>query len=195
MEFDDHAIIIPGLGNNVGLLTLATGNWKSKNIVPHIFDAEWAVNEPELQSKLDKAIALVDELIRLGKRISIIGNSAGCSFTMNLFEARKEKIHKIVINCGRIRTGDLPWFTFDKATSSSQSFKEACIKSQKIVDELSTEDKRKILTLRPLFDEIVPARTVVIDGANNKVIPLLGHSLTIGYNLTFGRAMIFSHIK
>lgn len=191
----NHAIIIPGLGNDVGLISWITKSWETKGIVPHVIDAGWKTEEPLLQPKLVKAIALVDELFGMGKRVSIIGNSAGSSFAMNIFEARKEKIHKIVINCGRARTGDLPWFTFDQATSSSQSFKEACVKSEKIVNELSADDKRKMLTLRPSFDEIVPASTVVIDGANDQVIPLLGHSLTIGYNLTFGRGIIFSHIK
>jgi len=191
----NHVIIIPGLGNDVRLISWATRSWMRHGITPHVFDAQWKIEEPQFLPKLDRAIALVDKLSSMGKRVSIIGNSAGSSFAINLYKARHIKIHKVVINCGRVRTHDLPWFTFNQATLTSPSFKVSCINSEKILNDLTIQDKNKILTLRPLFDEIVPSTTVYINGANNQVVPLVGHSFTIGFNLTIGRGVIFNHIN
>jgi len=181
---EHHVIIVPGLGNGVHKHTWATEKWKNFGLIPHIFDAQWTINEPDLQPKLASAIDLVDELFSHENKISLVGNSAGSSFVLNVFNQRKDKIHKVIINCGRVRTGDWPWFTFRQATTSSSSFKESVLKSEKAILTLSWKDKKKILTLRPLFDEVVPYDTVPIDGAINEITPSIGHVLSIALNMT-----------
>jgi pimeloyl-ACP methyl ester carboxylesterase len=184
MSSEHHVIIVPGLGNGVGKHEWATKNWEHYGLIPHVFDAQWTISEPDLQSKLANAIKLVDELYSPTTLVSLVGNSAGSSFVLNVFHRRKEKIHKVVINCGRVRKGDWPWFTFRQATASSPSFKESVIESEKALQTLSSKERKKILTLRPIFDEVVPPATVPVEGATNEVIPSIGHVLSIALNMT-----------
>lgn len=194
MFIENHVIIIPGLGNGVSKHEWAVKDWGKYGIIPHVFDAKWRVEENGFQEKFDRALKMVDGLPDKNVKISIIGNSAGSSFAINILGKRKKRINKVIINCGRVRDGDWPWFTFDQATASSPSFKESVLLAQKIERTFTDEDRKKILTLRPIFDEVVPLSTVPIKGATNKVILSLEHSLSIALNMTLFRKQIIDFI-
>ncbi len=184
MAIEHHVIIIPGLGNGVAKHEWAVRRWKRYGIIPHVFDARWTVEEPDFNRKLERAIHLVDSLAKPNTHVSLVGNSAGSSFVLNIFGKRKKNIHRVIINCGRVRTGDWPWFTFDQATSSSPSFKKSVLMAEKTESTLSETDRVKILTLRPIFDEVVPPITVPIKGARNEVVSSVEHVLSIALNMT-----------
>lgn len=194
MSPQNHVIIIPGLDNKIKLHTLASSSWNRFGIVPHIFNAKWKEEECGLLIKLERALTLVDSLIKQNARISLVGNSAGSSFALNIFGERKKDIAHVVINCGRVRDGDWPWFTFDQATTSSPSFKESVLKAQKTEKTFSFEDRKKILTLKPIFDEVVPPATVPISGAKNITTFSLEHGLSIALNMTLFRKRIIDFI-
>ncbi|MEK7598014.1 MAG: hypothetical protein AAB441_05210 [Patescibacteria group bacterium] len=194
MALINHVIIIPGLGNGVVKHEWAANSWKKFGIIPHVFDAKWRVEENGFQPKLDRALRLVDSLTNKDSKISIVGNSAGSSFALNIFGERKKQISRIVINCGRVRDGDWPWFTFDQATASSPSFKESVLKAQELEKTFTNFDREKILTLRPVFDEVVPPFTVPIQGAKNVIVPSIEHSLSIALNMTLFKKQIFDFI-
>ena len=194
MSITNHVIIIPGLGNGVSKHLWATQSWKKYGIIPHVFDMKWKIEENGFQEKFNRALKLVDSLSDKNSRISIVGNSAGSSFALNLYGKKRTKISKVIINCGRVRDGDWPWFTFDQATATSPSFKESVLRSQELEKTLSSNDRKKILTLRPLFDEVVPPSTVPIKGAKNKIIFSLEHSLTIALNMTLLKKQIINFI-
>lgn len=194
MSPENHVIIFPGLGNRVALHTWATNSWKKFGITPHVFDTRWKTEENGFSKKLERAITLVDSLSNKNVRISLVGNSAGSSFALNIFGQRKRQINKVVINCGRVRDGDWSWFTFNQATGSSPSFKESVLEAQELEKTLTSEDRIKILTLRPLFDEVVPPFTVPIQGAQNKITCSVEHSLSIALNLTLFKRQILDFI-
>lgn len=190
-----HVVVIPGLGNEIQKHIWASDRWRKFGIIPHVLDAKWKTEEKGFRKKLDDALKLVDSLIASGKKISILGNSAGSSLAINMLGERRGKIHRVVINCGRVRTGDWPWFTFNQATASSPSFKESVLRSERVISELSVAEKKKILTLRPLFDEIVPPFTVPIEDATNEVIPSVEHILTIALNMTLFSGRIIKFLR
>jgi pimeloyl-ACP methyl ester carboxylesterase len=194
MPIKNHVIIIPGLGNGVSKHLWAAQSWKKYGIIPHVFDTKWKIVENGFPEKFNRALKLIDSLSDRNSWVSIVGNSAGSSFALNLYGKRRAKISRVIINCGRVRDGDWPWFTFDQATASSPSFKESVLRSQELEKTLTTNDRKKILTLRPLFDEVVPPSTVPINGAKNKVIFSLEHSLTIALNMTLFKKQIIDFI-
>ncbi len=142
MSLENHVIIIPGLGNRVALHTWTTNGWKRFGIIPHVFDARWKTEENGFSEKLERAIVLVDSLSNKNARISLVGNSAGSSFALNIFGQRKKQINKVVINCGRVRDGDWPWFTFDQASTLSPSFRESVLKAQELERTLTVNDRK-----------------------------------------------------
>lgn len=194
MSLNNHVIIIPGLGNGVSKHVLATNGWGKFGIIPHVFDAKWKIEENGFSEKFTRALELVDSMSEKNSRISVVGNSAGSSFALNLFGERKKKISRIVINCGRVRDGDWPWFTFNQATALSPSFKESVLKAQELEKNLTSDDRRKILTLRPLFDEVVPPSTVPIRGAKNMITFSIEHGLSIALNMTLFQKKIIDFI-
>lgn len=194
MDSNNHVIIIPGLGNSVTKHEFAVKGWRKFGIITHVFDARWRIEEKGFQSKLERSLKLVDSLIGKNSKISIVGNSAGSSFALNIFGERKNKINKVIINCGRIRDGDWPWFTFDQATKSSPSFKESVLRAKELEKSLTKNDGQKILTLRPLFDEVVPPFTVPVKRARNEVIPSIEHVVSIALNMTLYKKKIIDFI-
>jgi hypothetical protein len=163
-------------------------------VIPHIFDTRWRTEEKGFQEKRKRAIELVDSLTSKNNIISLVGNSAGSSLALNIFGMRKKQITKVVINCGRVRDGDWPWFNFNQATASSPSFRESVLQAQEMEKTLTPDDRIKIMTLRPLFDEVVPPFTVPIQGAQNNIIYSVEHSLSIALNLTLFRRQILDFI-
>ncbi|KKP67146.1 MAG: hypothetical protein UR68_C0013G0016 [Candidatus Roizmanbacteria bacterium GW2011_GWA2_35_19] len=194
MISSNHVIIIPGLGNGVAKHEWATNSWKNYGIVPHVFDAKWKVEENGFQEKLKRALKLIDSLAGKNSKISIVGNSAGSSLALNLYGERKKQINHVVINCGRVRDGDWPWFTYDQATESSPSFRESVIRAQKLEKKLTKNDRKKILTLRPWFDETVPYFTVPIKDARNEIVPSIEHVISIALNMTLYKKRIIDFI-
>ncbi|MBI3619593.1 hypothetical protein HY214_00370, partial [Candidatus Roizmanbacteria bacterium] len=91
MSADNHVIIIPGLGNWVREHIWVLSSWKKLGIIPHVFDAKWRIEENGFQPKLEKAISLIDLITNKKARVSIIGNSAGSSFAINLYARRKKQ--------------------------------------------------------------------------------------------------------
>lgn len=189
-----HIIVIPGLGNGVAKHEFALKGWRRYKIVPHVFDARWKTEEPDFEPKLRRALELIDSLAGKNTRISLVGNSAGSSFVLNIFAKRKTKIHRVIINCGRVRTGDWPWFTFNQATAVSPSFKQSVLMAQKAERTFLKTDRAKILTLRPVFDEVVPPNTVTIEGSTNEVLPSVEHIITIALAMTILKHKIINFI-
>ncbi|MFZ2206792.1 MAG: hypothetical protein WA061_03975 [Microgenomates group bacterium] len=194
MSTSNHVIVIPGLGNGVDRHIWASNRWKKFGIIPHVFDVRWKIEEKGLSEKLLRALELIDSLLETNSHISLVGNSAGSSFALNLFGERRKSIDKVIINCGRVRDGDWPWFTFNQATELSPSFKESVLKAQELEKTFTPYDRSRILTLRPLFDEVVPPSTVSIQGAKNTVTPSFEHSLSIALNMTLFSKQIIDFI-
>ena len=194
MSLENHVIIIPGLGNNIEKHIWATKGWKNFGVMPHVFDTRWKLEEKGFGEKFSRLLELFDSLCNRGSRVSVVGNSAGSSLGLNLFVEKRKQIDRLVINCGRIRDGDWPWFTFDQATASSPSFRESVLRAQEAEKDLTNNERSRILTLRPIFDEVVPPTTVSIAGARNEVVKSVEHSLTISLNLTLYRRKIFDFI-
>ena len=66
--------------------------------------------------------------------------------------------------------------------------------AQKLEKTLTISERKKIMTLRPLFDEVVPPFTVPIKGAKNKITFSLEHSLSIALNMTLFKKQIIDFI-
>ena len=90
--------------------------------------------------------------------------------------------------CGRLRIGNSRFRSLEKMAKTSIAFKQSVQDFEKREKELTKEDKLKILTIRPFFgDELVPADTVEIKGATNKVVYVPSHMIGIGYSLRFSK--------
>ena len=178
-------IIIPGLGDESIHLRLITRHWKQLGLDAVVYPVGWCDEEKQFTSKLDRLLNLVDGFVKDGHTVSFIGNSAGGSAVLNVFAVRKDVIHRVINICGRIRTGTTKGFrSFENRTSSSPAFAQSIKMAEEAEKAFTAKDRAKIMTIHPIFDELVPDDTLTIQGATNIQIPMLMHSLSIISALT-----------
>ncbi|MFA7301362.1 MAG: hypothetical protein WC069_03565 [Candidatus Shapirobacteria bacterium] len=189
-------IIVPGLGDKITASDFVSWLWQRQGIDTIIFDTKWKSDE-NYQNKLDRLLNLIDIHSEKNKRLSLVGTSAGGSLVLNAFNDRKEKIYKIITVCARLVKGELNGFNgYNQRTKGYPSFSESIIRSEESQNNLSNEDKQKIMTITANFgDELVPKNTSIINGANNIFIPTIEHSFSITSGLTIFSKKIIDFIK
>jgi hypothetical protein len=184
MSKKHHVIIGPGLDGRTNNIKFITHHWISTyNLFPEVCHIFWKDDEG-IQPKLHKIIQLVDQLAKSNDSISLIGCSASGSLMLNAFVERKNVIHKVINLDGFLRPGyRIGYRSFEKRSAKSIAFRESVYRFEKLETKLTPDDKKKILTVRPLYDELVPPETVVIDGAKNIQIPTVEHVFSIALSL------------
>jgi len=179
-----YVIIIPGLGYGVKKIQFATYCWRWFGLIPIVHAMNWRDRE-NFQPKLARLVELIDRYSKNGNTVSLVGTSAGGSAVVNAYRERKNKIHRVINVCGRLRTGTHKGFrSFESKTKTSPAFAQSIQLSEKRQKDLTKTDRQKIMTIRPLFDEVVPPDTTVVKGAQNKIILSIGHVLSIALSLT-----------
>src|SRR3546814_24372 len=150
-----HVIYITGLGDKkVAGQKKAVSTWKIYGVTPHFFQMNWADKEP-FEAKFNRLKNLVDELNEDGKQVGVVAVSAGATAALNLYDARKDKISGIVTICGKIKRLE----TIDQAyKNENPAFAESANLSKTALANLTIADKKKIMCIRPIFDEVVAVR-------------------------------------
>lgn len=191
----DKVIIIPGLGDNVEKTRWATKHWKNHGLNTIIYPADWYSSE-SFSEKLNKLLKQIDLYAKNGDRISIIGCSAGASLALNTFFERKNVLNKAISICGRLRTGDQTGFrSLGVRARKSRSFFESVKTFENKENLLNMNDRNKIMTVRALFDELVPTSTSKVEGVENITVPTIEHTLAIYGALSIFSNPIISFIK
>jgi len=190
-------IVVPGLGDNITFLHPAIYHWRLFGLSPIEYSFGFSDLSSSFEQKFANLLSLIDEKIQQGDRVSLVGTSAGASVVFNAFSKRKKNIHRVVNVCGRLRQGKEKGFrSFEKRTSSSPSFAESIIRVEEVIEKLTAKEKKKILTMRPMFgDELVPSDTLTIKGATNIQIPTIEHVATIGFGVTLFSNKIISFLQ
>jgi hypothetical protein len=187
-----YVIIIPGLGDKTKILSHATEHWENHGINILLFLFDWRNTQLNFANKLNELLKLIDALHEQSHTVSLVGCSAGGSAVLNAFLERKYSISKVVNICGRLRTGTQTGFwSYQKRTRTSPMFAQSINIFENSENSLTEEDRKKILTVRALFDEVVPTPTITLNGATNLTIPVIEHSLAIYLALSlFSRPLI-----
>jgi len=185
MSREHHIIYIPGLFDthpvNRPFHNLAQAAWRKKGFHPHLYLPHWEEGH-HFTPKLKGITHLIDALVQQGNIVSLVGQSAGGSAALNAFCERRDKVNGVVNITGRLRSGVNVRPTLQQAARISPAFKESVLLFERENEPiLRPSDRKKIMTIRPWFDETVPASTVPLDGATNLVAPIVEHSSGGGF--------------
>lgn len=180
-EYPHRVIIIPGLGDDVPrnrkLIENAVSQWPAE-FTPIITSVLWRDGET-FEPKLERILALVDLLLQKGV-ISVLGTSAGASMAFNVFAERRNRLNKAVNVCGRLCEGNHRIRSLERRAGTSIAFKQSVLAFQKVEPTFTTEERSRMMTIRPRFgDELVPHDTSYLKGANNRWIYTAEHGLSI----------------
>lgn len=188
-------ILVPGLGNNDKPLRFLIKFLDKKGFNVVVCDVKWKKGEKNFKNKIRKVRNKVIELKKKGHRISLLGISAGGSIALCVFYLLNKDIDSAVVICSMLRLG------FDENRNQKESLRLfPCYKNavnffeKNISPKLKRNQRKRILTIRPLFDEIVPIQTMSIEGANNLRVFLARH-ISIYIILFFFSDPIFRFIK
>ncbi|MDE2591006.1 MAG: alpha/beta hydrolase, partial [Patescibacteria group bacterium] len=161
-----YVIVVPGLGDRDKLVTLAVKHWKQYGIIPYVHLAPWKKKEV-LSAKLERLVSLVDKLSKKGK-VSLVGISAGGSMVLNAYAKRKARIKAVINICGRLKCGDHVFPSLNFAAKGNPAFRESVLFCDESRHVLKKSDRKKVMTLRAMYDEVVPPSTATLKGAINK---------------------------
>lgn len=184
MSKEHHVLVVPGLGGENARFRKIVNSWEKYGFTPHVHDMDWTDDKNEFKPKLERLIATIDELHSNDGIISLVGTSAGGSAVLNAFYDRKDQIHRVVNVCGRLRAGQNVYPSLDFASRKSPAFKESVTLFERREPLLTTEERNKILTIRALFDEVVPTSTTTLQGATNIRVFSIEHMLSITAAMT-----------
>lgn len=190
----DHIILVPGLADRVTWMKRLTASWTKYGVTIHVHAAPWS-DKKNFHEKFISLLALIDDLSKKkNSRVSLIGISAGGSMVINAFYERRTEIHKVINICGRLRILQHLIRPFSLASKNSPAFRESVLLAEGRIQKLRAKEKKKIMTIRGLYDETVPISTTPIEGATNIQIPFFFHIPIIGSALTLYKKIIINFI-
>lgn len=186
-------IVVPGLGDGRKFFRFMIKNlWRMFPNEIHAFG--WRDKGAKLIDKQHSLLQRIDALAKDGHKVYLVGISAGGSAVLNAFMARRLEVSGVVNVCGRLREGIGVHPTLEKAASTSEIFAQSVKNCERDLSSLTNDDLKKILTIHPIYDEIVPINTTTIDGATNITVPIFFHGVGIRYSIVFLRGRIISFL-
>jgi len=190
MDRTCQVVIVPGLSDNPRGVAWLTRDWGEQyGLTPHVVRFGWRGQVADFAPRLGRLGDYIDGLVAAGEQVSLLGTSAGASAVLNAFFARREDIRGVVSVCGRLRAGEGVYPTLDQSRNR-RLFKPSVLCCEEGIRGLTAADTGKILTISPLFDELVPVSTMTIAGATNRRIVAVEHMMGIYLALSVYARMI-----
>ncbi|MDO8408377.1 MAG: hypothetical protein Q7S95_04100 [bacterium] len=176
------AIVIQGLAEAPGFPKLIN-KWQERHDIRAIHHkVKWRDGEP-FEVKLGRLIDEIDTYHATGAQISLIGSSAAAALGLLAYLARREKVHRVVSICGWIRIGHSRGY-LEWCRRFGDAFVDSVLCLDARVEELTKEDRAKILIVRSFLDQIVRRRCQELEGVRVVVMPSPEHTIGIGMSLT-----------
>lgn len=169
--------------------------WDPKEFPLHIIYPHWSEGK-SFQKKLQCIVDEVESLTKQFELVSLIGQSAGGSAALNTFAVLRNDVVACVNVTGRLSEGVGVSPTLTTASKNSPAFYGSVWDFEhRYEPTLSVGDRKRVLTLRPRWDEIVPAQTVLLQGATNMDIPMIEHVLAGMYSMTVDSWVIKNFLR
>jgi pimeloyl-ACP methyl ester carboxylesterase len=186
-----HAFYIPGLGNprnkGQGLLLKV---WRIYGVRIHYYPMYWS-DKRSFSEKFEALLEAIDATAKKTGSVSLIGTSAGASAVINAYAARRQIIHRVVCISGKLNNPQ----TAENRFKENPSFEGSLRMVATSLAALNVTDRSRILSLHPVYDDVVPINDTRIEGAHEGLEPVVGHVASIIYALTLGSYRICRFLK
>jgi hypothetical protein len=189
-----HVIYVPGLDDQRKGYEILINRWSIYSVIPHVHRVGWKDGENDFEPKLQRLIAEVKRYNKRGHIVSLVGGSAGGSAVLNTFLGVPE-INAVVNICGRLKAGNNVSPTLEQAAGKSPAFKQSVELFERREPNMKEEQRKRVLTLTPLWDEVVPRETVWLEGAVNKTMPSIEHMVSGLLGMTIFSPMVIGFVK
>lgn len=182
MSRREHAVIyVTGLNDrNVAFQKRAVSWWRIYGVEPILFQTNWT-DKKSFSEKLDSLLALIDHHEISGQKVSLVGVSAGASMAVAAYSRRGEAIHGVAFICGKLRRPEAVGVNY---YLKNPAFREAMNTLNQNIASLTKQERARILSTHPLFDETVVITDTFVDGAKKVILPTLFHVPSIVLGIT-----------
>lgn len=185
-------IYVPGLGDaQIQGQRLAVSIWKFYGVETHVCRMLWADKRP-FEEKLQRLLELIDDYTTKGFIVSLVGTSAGASAVLHAYSQRQSQVHGVVLICGKVRRPETVRASFyhkNPAFQESMEWLPGSLKS------LNGAARKRILSIHPIADSIVPVEDTGLAGVKSSVVPTIGHMPSIAFAVTFGAYQFIRFLK
>lgn len=163
-----NVVIVPGYGDRSDYLKTASKTWSQRfGLEPDIFVFGWNGEAESFDEKWTQFSEYIEQL----EDIAIIGISAGASVALRALQTYPNRVKKVVTICGPAHPEvmDLVKLRRDYPVL------------ERSLDQLSLDGlpADRVLTLRPIYDDAVTTKAMIIDGAKNVQMNIAFHSVGI----------------
>ncbi|MFZ2544899.1 MAG: hypothetical protein WAW80_02905 [Candidatus Saccharimonadales bacterium] len=184
-----HILYISGMGDKYDSLRLRVlKKWRFKNVSVELVPMKWATGMFERKiAKIEQAIDRAS-----GKRIVIIGESAGGSMAVHMYARRPDDLFKVMGLCGKSshpETVDQHYYDHSPAFRTSMDLLNDSIA------KLTVHQKRNFISVYPIYDPTVPVKETLLEGCKKVRLPAVGHFITITLALTIFSPLIIRAIR
>lgn len=115
-----------------------------------------------------------------GKRVVLIGESAGGSMVIHAY-ARRDDIAKVMTICGK---NTHPESVDPKYYDDSTAFETSMELLNESLDSLSAEQTSRFVSIHPLYDPLLPVHSTLLPGCRRVWLFAVGHKPAILLALT-----------
>lgn len=192
MDSKHTVIYVPGLGDhNLSSQQRVLRLWRLYKVEVEIVAMHWLVDE-SWQTKLDRLLERIDFHATKGRRVSVIGTSAGSTAALQALAARRNEVHRVALICPKFQ---YPETVHPARYQLNPAFKESIERTVDILDTLADKDKARVRIFRPIWDNLLPSKESYVPGINRSTMPAFTHVGGIAYALTVGSASIVKFLK
>lgn len=176
-----HILYLSGLGDDLDRWRLrALKRWHFRGVTAELVPMVW--RSGTFEQKLARIDQAIDRAIKhgKGKRVVIIGESAGGSMAIHMM-ARRDDIYKVMTICGKnTHPEDVSPLYYEKYPA----FKTSMDHLSESLDQLTAKQKHAFVSIHPFYDRVVPIRQTLLPGCKQVRLPVAGHLFTIAAGLT-----------
>lgn len=188
-----HTVIyIFGLGDHRSRgQTLAVQLWRLRGVGVRVHHMHWN-QAGTLDAKLAPLIENIDALHAAGRRVSLVGVSAGASAAIHAYARRPQIVHRVVCLCGKLRHAET---VHPRVYHTNPAFQQSMEALPASLDALGKIGRERILSVRPMADNSVPPADTDVPDAHTARVPTRGHVLSIAYCITIYSRRIVRYIR
>ncbi len=184
-----HIIYIPGFGNKYdNLRHWILSHWNYKNITVQLVPMNW--ESGAFDAKLIDICQAIDDA--RGKRIVLIGESAGGSMVVHTMARTQIDLFKAMTLCGK---NSHPETVGQSYFDRSPAFKRSMQLLNQSIKKLSAKQSAELVSIHPIYDPVVPVRETLLPGCQQVRLWALGHQLAILLALTLYSPLVIRALR
>ncbi len=173
-----HILYLSGLGDEYDVLRLRVLRWwHFKNVTVELVPMNWT--EGTFEQKLARIDMAIDRA--KGKRVVMLGESAGGSMAIHTYARRGDDLYKVMTLCGK---NTQPEKVADHYYENHPAFKTSMERLNESLAQLSDQQKQNFVSIHPLYDPTVPVPETLLPGCRQVRLWAVGHLSVIALGLT-----------